>query len=392
MNDHPTRATKTIDRKKVWWITISAAVLIIAVVWLVNTTNQELSPTEVAARWVDDNVDALGEEIAGYLTGQNPVLREIGGELLEDRIHAVIAWEYSLPREIPPEGTSLFEVTATASVVFDLELPMGSGHIDAGIPFVFQIDQPGQSVTSSKLDPLGARVNIDIPGIPGLPTGATDRVKKEVIELVSKVDKSAVVEVIQKEIISNPPTEVVPPLKPKVASAHSLPPTPLQAERSRLPDVDTEHAECIAAARESNDSDVDNIRLETIEQTDPATLTDAQRGNWREFFRQRASELTTVCITLWSEPITEENADLRNQDFRGDKDKSGCVLYVERHIREDGVDDRANWKATYELLMTPYLSLSIAERMILREQLDDVSYCDDFYPQLFTARWVPISR
>ena len=67
-------------------------------------------------------------------------------------------------------------------------------------------------------------------------------------------------------------------------------------------------------------------------------------------------------------------------------------MYVERHIREDGVDDRANWKDTYELLMTPYLSLSIAERMILREQLDDVSYCDDFYPQLFTARWVPISR
>ena len=136
-----------------------------------------------------------------------------------------------------------------------------------------------------------------------------------------------------------------------------------------------DHADCIAAAREEEGGNIDSIRLETIEKTDPETLTDTQQKDWLEFFERRPPRLTTACITLWSEPITPENADRRNQDFRGSDDRDGCQYNVEQNIRHDDVHHRSMWKDTLELLEGPYLTLTIAERMVLREQLDSVSYC-----------------
>ena len=393
MSDHPRRTTKITSRKKLLLGIIGATALIVAFVLVITTTDQSLSPEELAARWVDDNVDALSEEIAGYLSGQNPVLREVGGELLEDRIHTVIEWQYSQPLEIQPKGNGLYEINATASAVFDLNLPMGPGHIDAAVPFVLRVNQPEQAVADSKLNPIEARVNIDLPGVPDVPTAIAGRAKTEAADLVTKVHKSGVVELAKNKVSDMIPGTSTPALKLKVASASSLPPTPQREATTVLAaEVDPDHAACIAAAREAGDRYIDSIRLETIETSDPPTLTDTQRGNWRDFFKERASQLMTVCVTLWSEPITQENADLRNEDYRGSNDKNGCVANVEQSIREDAVDDRAKWEDTHELLVRPYLSLTIAERMVLREQLDNISYCVEFYPQLFTGRWVPMSK
>ncbi len=392
MSEHSRRTAKITDRKKLLMGAAVGTALLVAVALIILPTDQSLSPEELAARWVDGNVDALGEEIAGYLSGQNPVLREVGGEILEDRIHAVIEWGYSQPRDIPPEGNGLYEVTATASVVFDFELPVGPGHIEAAIPFVLSVDQPEQVVSNSRLNLLGAQANIDLPELPEVPVLITGRAKSEAAGLVTKVNKSGVVDLAKDKVVGMTPDTSAPALKLKVASASSLPPTPQRKNRADLETVNTDHAACIAAARKARDGDIDKIRLETIVTTDPATLTDAQRGHWRDFFRRQASQLMTVCVTLWSEPITEENTDLRNEDYRGSDDESGCVSKVEEYIREDDVDDRAKWEDTHELLVRPYLSLTIAERMVLRERLDDVSYCDEFYPQLFTGRWVPRSK
>ena len=72
--------------------------------------------------------------------------------------------------------------------------------------------------------------------------------------------------------------------------------------------------------------------------------------------------------------------------------ETGGQYNVEQNIRHDDVHHRAMWKDTLELLEGPYLTLTIAESMVLREQLDSVSYCEEFYPQLVTGRWVPASR
>ena len=219
-----------------------------------------------------------------------------------------------------------------------------------------------------------------------------DSVKSTVVDLAQKASEPGAVEQVKGKVKDLIPAVGTPVLKSRVASADVIGPTPQVETGKSIPESDKDHVDCIATAREAEGNSIDSIKLETIEDTDPNTLTDSQRKNWREFFRQRASHLMTVCITLWSEPIKPDNADRRNQDYRGSENRGGCIFNVERKAREDDVDDRARWKDTLELLNRPYLSLSIAERMVLREQLDGVSDCDEFYPQLFTGRWVPISR
>ena len=90
MTNQPANTNRFRDRKKFLWGAAGAALFLVVVILVVTTSNRPLSPEEIAMRWVDDNVDAMGEEIAALLTDQNPVLREVGGELLEDSIHAVI--------------------------------------------------------------------------------------------------------------------------------------------------------------------------------------------------------------------------------------------------------------------------------------------------------------
>ena len=143
--------------------------------------------------------------------------------------------------------------------------------------------------------------------------------------------------------------------------------------------------------REASDSDnVDSIRRSTIARTDPNELTDRQRFAWYEFFERTNNELQSACIALWSEEITEENADKRNKQYGKTSRNQGCNGGVEMLAQEVDFENRAYWVDILALLNRPYLSLTIAERFALRSQIQNNSDCHRYYPQLFYGRWIPL--
>ena len=160
--------------------------------------------------------------------------------------------------------------------------------------------------------------------------------------------------------------------------------TPTPAPIPRVPTIN----DCIREARDS--TYVDSIRLSTIASANPDELTDRQRFAWYEFFDETDSELKATCIALWSEKITEENADKRNGHYGETSRNEGCNGGVKRLVREVDLYDRASWEDTFALLQRPYLSLTIAERFALRSQLQGNWECKSYYPQLFYGRWIPL--
>ena len=150
-------------------------------------------------------------------------------------------------------------------------------------------------------------------------------------------------------------------------------------------------ADCGYEAYDEDVSGVDSIRADTIARTNPSELTDAQRFEWYEFFERNSSRLKRSCIALWSEEITEENADRRNEQYGSNAGGSeGCVDWVKRRVLEGEPELRAAWNEVFALLERPYLSLTVAERFALRFQIDDSSDCRRYYPQLFSGRWIPL--
>ena len=134
--------------------------------------SEELTHQQVARNWVDDNVDLGGELMAEWILGAGPVepssaagwlAKEIGGELIEDKIHEVIKWDYSSARSVG-DG---WEVTATASVSF----PEYAG-FEAGLPLILRID--GQDVSDWRPDYMAAYARADIPDISGIAETASN--------------------------------------------------------------------------------------------------------------------------------------------------------------------------------------------------------------------------
>lgn len=163
--------------------------------------------------------------------------------------------------------------------------------------------------------------------------------------------------------------------------------SPLTSTPAPTPRVPTIN-DCI---REASDSgDVDSIRRSTIARTDPNELTDRQRFAWYEFFERTNNELKSACIALWSEEVTEENADKRNKQYGKTSRNKGCDGGVEMLAQEVDFENRASWNDTLALLNRPYQSLTIAERFALRSQLQDNWECNYYYPQLFYGRWIPL--
>ena len=150
-------------------------------------------------------------------------------------------------------------------------------------------------------------------------------------------------------------------------------------------------ADSIYDAYDEDVSSVDSIRADTISRTNPSELTDTQRFEWYEFFERNSSRLKRSCIALWSEEISEENADKRNEQYGSNPGGGeGCLDWVKRRAREGGLELRAAWDDVLALLDRPYLSLTATERFALRSQIDDSSDCRRYYPQLFSGRWVPL--
>ena len=147
-------------RKEWVWVAVGIlAALVLLVVVFVSMGGDEVTPEDLARQWVDDNVDGVGESIAGWMSGQNPVLRELGGEYVEDRIHDAVDWEYS---EARPRSGGRYDLTATASVSFGL--PGGAGEVAALVPWAMEIDMDDGSVSAR---PRWTRAHLSAPGIPG---------------------------------------------------------------------------------------------------------------------------------------------------------------------------------------------------------------------------------
>ena len=150
------------DRQR--WISVAITVgglmvaVLLAAVLFTFVSGSRMTPEDLARRWVSKNVDAVGEDIAGWMSADNPVLRELGGEYIEDRIHDVISWEYS---DAERRSDGLYDLTATARVRFDI--PGGAGEIDLAVPLAMVLEMDAESVSAR---PRWTGAHLMAPGIP----------------------------------------------------------------------------------------------------------------------------------------------------------------------------------------------------------------------------------
>ncbi len=141
-----------------------------------------LSPDELAVEYINGNIDDIGEDIAGFMVGNNWALKELGGEYVEEQIHKVVKWDYTPARLV---GDDKYEVIATAIVIFDVDLPIdipltsGDVNVEVRFPFILDIDHSAQTVSSSPNFEM-ASFATDIPELP--PVDATLDKAKDVIE------------------------------------------------------------------------------------------------------------------------------------------------------------------------------------------------------------------
>lgn len=117
----------------------------------------------IAEQYVTDKIDSLSEHIAAFLTGNNWLLKELGGEYVEDRIHDALKWEYQSGSS--HIGGDKYEFIAVAYVAFDIDLPSGNANVETGLPFVLTIDIGAQVVDKATPDILGAYLKTDIPDV-----------------------------------------------------------------------------------------------------------------------------------------------------------------------------------------------------------------------------------
>ena len=164
-------------------------IAVIAVVALFTPVSQlapwsNMTPEELAERHVNDKIDAIGETIAGVLLLQAPILSELGGELIEDRIHAVIKWRYAAARDL---GGGRYSVVATASVGFEVEIALTSVGVAMSLPFDMTVDHDAQTVTRMEPNVTAMSLDLDAPTL----EAAGDAVDKAVDAATEKASEVA---------------------------------------------------------------------------------------------------------------------------------------------------------------------------------------------------------
>ena len=158
------------EKRAARWIWGAAAVcgilVLAAVVGLLAARISGPAPEEVARQWALDNVDWAGEQVAGLVVRalgvgglKAVVLRELGGEWVEDRVHEHLAWSFS---EASPHGSGGHVVVATASVDFAVSSPAGDGQVAGSVPFRLVID--GGEVVMHEVVLAGVSVDVDVAG------------------------------------------------------------------------------------------------------------------------------------------------------------------------------------------------------------------------------------
>ena len=146
-------------------IAAAAIIAVLVAVVLLTPASQlapwsNMTPEELAERYVNDKIDAIGETIAGILLLQAPILSELGGEIIEDRIHDVIKWNYSAARDL---GGGRYGVVAAASVEFEVGIALTSVGVALSLPFDMEIDHDAQTVTSMTPNVSAMSLDLDAP-------------------------------------------------------------------------------------------------------------------------------------------------------------------------------------------------------------------------------------
>ena len=116
----------------------------------------------VAEHYITDRIDKLSEDVVAFLAGNNWLLKELGGEYVEDRVNEVLRWEYQPGNHV---GGDKYELVAVAYVTFEVDLPSGTAGVEAGLPFVLDIDIGTQEVDKAMPDILEAYFKTDIPDL-----------------------------------------------------------------------------------------------------------------------------------------------------------------------------------------------------------------------------------
>ncbi len=148
-----TSKSRTVSRAGLRRISIAVALFIVASLTLACG---RMTAVELAEKWVNDNVDAIGETIAGVVIRDNAILRELGGEYVEDKIHGVVKWTYAPAQSV--DG-GIYEVMATAYAPFEAGTSLASGCARVSLPYRFLIDEDNQTVLEANPNLTGANVD-----------------------------------------------------------------------------------------------------------------------------------------------------------------------------------------------------------------------------------------
>ena len=116
--------------------------------------NQEAVATRVVTDWVTDGAEPVADEIAQLLIDEFPDLTRISEDQIVHKIRDAYSWSF----KVPECGSNIrCDVTATASVIFGVNLPMlGNRTYIASLPSTLLVDTHARTVLRWTPHPLDA--------------------------------------------------------------------------------------------------------------------------------------------------------------------------------------------------------------------------------------------
>ena len=213
-----------------------------------------------------------------------------------------------------------------------------------------------------------------------------------------------------------PSSNLVPatPSPPKVPATAAPPLNVIsKAAKNLLTQTESETAlntsiseDCLFAVVRAETSEA---MLNKIRDANPAELSDLERYKWNLLFSRyyddsdlrlgmsayfsfprrdsgRHEEMANACADLWTAPITEQNIDNRNYEL---VDFCSPLELLRYESDEYARLHTPMMRDVDTLLKRPYQSLTLTDRIVLRQLLNS-DYCTMYYPQLYFERWTPM--
>ena len=137
-------------------IAVIAVSVVVAFFLLQDRRTDEQIAEAVAREWSSSSIDDISELTVGFLVGNAPVVTQIGGSALADRIRDNVAWSYSTPD--CQQGRC--DVTATARANLDINIPLVMNETATiELPFDLEVDTGRELVTDWNADIASASVS-----------------------------------------------------------------------------------------------------------------------------------------------------------------------------------------------------------------------------------------